>query len=228
MEVIQTHSNNLKRNKLRKFSLPSDWLWNGCDVTIAKQETITDKLGLFTCNTLIEHEFSDFVNPKYLTYSRKFKDTYPNSILNKKYPYFSFFHHDPIKNASHREALRRRCQRFIDPLESDNKLLFIYIWCLSKINSLNKNEQFIERIKSFNNIMKKKYSTLTYNFLVMVLENEKHDTPTSYLDSFINKLEKIEEVIIRKTLYQNNYENTSHSRRIIEMLVNFFQNINFF
>ena len=140
---------NLNKLKLRKKSLPFDWL-------LIKQENIFEYI-----NSLINTEFKNFT--KNLTYNHRKK------VISRNYDYVEFFHYDLIKNITiNRPAdrnknliktMNRRGKIFMDIIKSNKKVVFI---CCINHDKLNKKLYDDMLLFENNNNIKCNYKVLVY------------------------------------------------------------------
>ena len=171
----------LKKMKLRKFSLPFDWL-------LMKNS----EQGLLYVAKQVETNFEYFVDG--LLYNDRKK------VISKHYPYIEFFHHDLLENSDNINKFKLRGQRFMNIIKND-KIIFLYCIPFKIFKDKNKLNVFKSSIDYFVEIISKKCN----NFKLIIyfccyewdFDNIDLNDVDIIMDSFVNYKKKYSNNIVK-------------------------------
>ena len=170
----------LKRNNLKLYSCPFDWIFSNCD-------------NIIHC---IEDNFNIFLNKSYYINISK------NKCGHSKYNNQMFNHHNPLNNINDYNYYVRCVNRFKNLLQKQEHKFFIMI--LVNMNNIDENNN--KKIIEFNN----KFSKYTNNYTLLVIfhiPNKKQNHHKFTYNDNINFLELHTLSVSRGECFANNYDN---------------------
>ena len=175
---------NLTRLKLRNQSLPFDWL---------------------LCNELRIFEYiNDLINTNFCNFTMNLKYNNRGKVISSNYNYVQFFHHDLLKNNTHRqpyhnfhdkkdyndnliEVMNRRGKRFMNIISNkENEVIFL---CMINYNKLIKKGRINDNKLYKDMINFDKNQNIKCNFKVLVyLHNHKNKDENFIIPDELNNL----------------------------------------
>jgi len=134
--------------------------------------------------------------------SDEFREFLPETMTGPFNAYkIALVHLDPKKSAKeNHEIYKRRCERFVNLLNSDKTILFVhsierYLYCPSYRNNKSISDQWYEGICKFSTFLKIKFSHLRFQIIFidwkyrMSTENILHVHVVSQMNLLCNKLD---------------------------------------
>lgn len=196
---------NLRNLKLRKESLPFDWL--NCN-----QNHLFEYV-----NNLIDTKFSNFTTNLIYNYRGK--------VISKNYDYVEFLHHDLIKNITINrpednnknliDTMKRRAKRFMNIISNENnKVVFLCMLHHENLikNGLIHNYKLYKDMINFDNNL-----NIKCNFKVFVyLNNDNKDYDLIIPDELKNLNNFIFDKYIRNQSVHKNYGDTEDFKQLLK------------
>jgi len=125
-----TTANILIKNNLRMEAYPFDYIFSSLEIV---KHCIDDKFKIF-----LDKKYYEFGNSNYTTRHTLYCNMLDTPILKKHFSIYKDFkmssanlfnHHNLIDNINHYESYKRRCDRLLNLIENNEKIVFVYYNC---------------------------------------------------------------------------------------------------